>query len=151
MTRDPTIDVATDDRDLASIRPLMQEHIAYELSDAVIPDDWEQVAAHQVLAGNVVIFAARIDGLTVGYASMTSDVATWTGERFGHLDCLYVDEARRGAGFGRLLLHAVVSDARARGYRELQWQTPEWNSVAIRFYERSGAARRPKERFTLIL
>ena len=73
------------------------------------------------------------------------------GERFGHLDCLYVAEAQRGAGLGRLLVKAVASSAAARGYRELQWQTPEWNLAAIRFYESLGASRRPKERFTLIV
>ena len=151
MTGPVAIDVAVNDLDYASIRPLVQEHVNYERSDVVIPDDWEQLTANQVSAGNVVIFVARIDGLAVGYASMTSDVATWTGERFGHLDCLYVDDARRGAGLGRLLVSAVASDARARGYRELQWQTPEWNSAAIRFYERLGAVRRPKDRFTLTL
>lgn len=151
MTAHPTIDVAACPRDFASVHPLVQEHIRYERSDIVITEDWERSISEQVSAGDLVILVARIDGNVVGYASMTSDVATWTGERFGQLDCLYVDEARRGAGLGRLLVDAVAAAARARGFHELQWQTPEWNSDAIRFYERFGAVHRTKKRFTLIL
>jgi GNAT superfamily N-acetyltransferase len=151
MTVPVTIDIAVSSHDYATVRTLVQRHVIYEQSDVVMPDDWEQLTANQVSAGNVVIFIARADGCAIGYASLTSDVGTWTGERFGHLDCLYVDESRRGTGLGSLLVEAVASEARARGYSALQWQTPAWNSTAIRFYERLGATHRSKERFALVL
>ncbi|PRY67161.1 acetyltransferase (GNAT) family protein [Glaciihabitans tibetensis] len=149
MTDTATIDVAADELDYASIRTLVQEHIAYERSDIVLPPDWARMIASQAAEGSISIFVARIDGIPVGYAALTSDIATWTGERFGHLDCLFITEAHRGAGLGRVLIDVVASSAAARGYRELQWQTPEWNSAATRFYEKLGAAHLPKERFTL--
>ncbi|WP_022888916.1 GNAT family N-acetyltransferase [Agromyces italicus] len=145
------IAVAATRQDYADVRPLVQKHIAFERSDVAIPDDWERVIASRAHDGAVVIFVARIDGDVAGYASMTSDVTTWTGEPFGHLDCVYVAEARRSAGLGRLLVAATAESARARGYRELQWQTPAWNEAAVRFYERLGATHRPKQRFSLAL
>lgn len=147
----PRIDVAATSRDFASVRPLVEEHIRYERSNTVVPDHWERVIAEQVSAGGLVIFVARIDESAVGYASITSDMATWSGERFGHLDCLYVDKNQRGGGLGRLLVEAVSAAARARDLHELQWQTPEWNADAIRFYERFGAVHRTKTRFTLAI
>jgi len=32
---------------------------------------------------------------------------------------------------------------------EIQWQTPDWNENAARFYLREGASMLPKARFTL--
>ena len=68
----------------------------------------------------------------------------------GHL-AVFVAEAHRGGGVGRLLLDAATHQARSRGHRELQWQTPQWNTAAIGFYERLGATHTSKERFTLAL
>lgn len=151
MTDAATIDVAVDEFDFASIRTLVQEHIDYERRDIVLPPDWARGIARQAADGTISIFVARIDGIPVGYASLTSDIATWTGERFGHLDCLFIAEGHRGSGLGRVLIDAVASSAAARGFHELQWQTPEWNSAATRFYEKLGASHVPKERFTLIV
>ena len=58
-------------------------------------------------------------------------------------------EGHRDGGVGKLLAHAVIELARERGSGELQWQTPAWNSGAIRFYSRLGARQQSKERFTL--
>jgi GNAT superfamily N-acetyltransferase len=101
-----------------------------------------------VAAGRVEVFMAWRGEQVLGYASLTTDVATWTGREFGHLDCLFVTEEARGQRVGRLLIEAVAERCRERGLTELQWQTPDWNADAIRFYRRLGAADAPKQRFT---
>jgi GNAT superfamily N-acetyltransferase len=68
-----------------------------------------------------------------------------------HLDCLFVREPARGRGVGAALLHAVFAIATAQEIAELQWQTPDWNEPAIRFYRRLGAQGKAKLRFTLQL
>ena len=68
-----------------------------------------------------------------------------------HLDCLFVDAAFRGGGIGRSLVDAVCVVARSLNIDELQWQTPQWNASAQRFYARLGASARAKTRFTLRL
>lgn len=95
------------------------------------------------------IWVAVEDDTICGYASMTVDVATWTGYNFAHLDCLFVDEDSRSRGIGASLLAAVVVKAHGLGCTELQWQTPDWNERAIAFYRRTGAVDRAKARFTL--
>jgi GNAT superfamily N-acetyltransferase len=87
----------------------------------------------------------------VGYASATPDFSTLAGAPFLHLDCLYLEPAARGLGLGRELLAAVAGHARALGCTQLQWQTPVWNADAIRFYNRLGATRLEKQRYTLAL
>ncbi|WP_052709484.1 GNAT family N-acetyltransferase [Streptomyces sp. NRRL S-495] len=87
----------------------------------------------------------------VGYASWSRAFSTWQGDDHVHLDCLFVIEPHRGEGWGRALLDAVKDAAAARGVAEVQWQTPDWNADAIRFYHRAGALGRPKVRFSLPL
>lgn len=133
------------------IRRLAVAHALYEQSETTTPADWAGRMHRLIASGDLDLFAAHSPEGACGYATLTSDVATWTGERFGHLDCLFVDASARGAGVGRLLLDAVVSRARERGFTELQWQTPIWNEQAIAFYRRTGAISTTKERFTLDL
>ncbi|WP_461474434.1 GNAT family N-acetyltransferase [Microbacterium sp. HJ5] len=131
------------------VRRLAIAHARYERSDTRIPDDWGARVAGLIACGDLDMFVATAEGRPVGYATLTSDVATWTGERFGHLDCLFVDETARGAGVGRRLFDAVFERALVRGLDHLQWQTPSWNERATAFYERLGAQRSSKQRFTL--
>jgi GNAT superfamily N-acetyltransferase len=67
------------------------------------------------------------------------------------MDCLYVREAWRGRGVGHQLWKAVHAFARAQGCRTMQWQTPEWNVDAARFYRRLGALEAIKRRYVLTL
>jgi hypothetical protein len=47
------------------------------------------------------------------------------------------------------LLNAVRAHAAVSGIPEIQWQTPDWNEDAARFYLPTGAAMLPKARFIL--
>ena len=142
---------AISEQELAAIRPLVQAHIEYERSDAALPADWEARAWRLVVAGRLVILIALDGADAVGYASVTTEVGTWTASSFAHLDCLFIAEGYRGAGVGRALFDAVAAEARRQGHRDLQWQTPDWNSGAIRFYEGMGGTSKDKKRFSLAL
>ncbi|NYJ01982.1 ribosomal protein S18 acetylase RimI-like enzyme [Nocardioides thalensis] len=135
-----------------SLAALIHAHAEYERSSVRQPAD-EVLSRLDAWCreGRVELAGAFVGSELAGYASLTSDVATWTGEEFGHLDCLYVNEAHRGQMLGQQLVDAVVGRARVRGFRELQWQTPSWNTRAIRFYERIGATGTHKQRFRLEL
>lgn len=91
------------------------------------------------------------EGVAVGYASATLDFATLSAQRFVHLDCLYLAPGARGQGGGLALVQAVQGFARRQGCNTLQWQTPDWNHDAIRFYARLGATACAKQRYTLAL
>jgi GNAT superfamily N-acetyltransferase len=127
---------------------LCAAHAAYEQ----IPHDAEGHAERLARAledGRLHAWLGWMEGHAVGYASATLDYATLAARPFLHLDCLYLEPAARGRGLGRALLEAAVGRARALGCEQLQWQTPVWNEGAIRFYDRLGATRLPKQRYTL--
>ena len=129
--------------------PLVEAHVRFERSPVVVPRDWAERAATLIRAGAVDLFVARATGVAVGWASLTREVSTWTGDRYGHLDCLFVDAAWRGAGTGWALLRAALDHAAGEGLHEVQWQTPTWNAEAIAFYRRAGATPTTKERFVV--
>lgn len=131
------------------MRPLAVAHARHERSAVTVPADWADRVAALIAAGRIDLLVASIDGRVVGYATVTSDVDTWSAEPYAHLECLFVAEGHRDRGVGRLLVDRVVEHVRAGGYDELQWQTPAWNEDAIRFYRRLGAVGSAKERFTL--
>jgi hypothetical protein len=85
----------------------------------------------------------------IGYSTCSAEFATWSAAEFLHIDTLYVEEGFRGLGIGKHLLDAVVAHASMLGLTEVQWQTPDWNTDAVRFYERVGAVSTNKIRFKL--
>lgn len=134
--------------DAKAMLPLICSHAAYEQGRASV----SEAALRSVLDGTPAVLAAWVaihDGELVGYASATVDFSTWTGRPFLHLDCLFVQDSCRGLGVGTKLLAAVRIHAAERQLGEIQWQTPDWNEGAIRFYRREGASFLPKTRFFL--
>ncbi|WP_018349376.1 GNAT family N-acetyltransferase [Longispora albida] len=132
--------------DLPELALICAEHAAYERAPAV-PSDLA-VRLGEALFGQrprlFCLIAAEGDRL-IGYATYTVDYSTWAGREYTHLDCLFVREGQRGSGLGLRLLRAVAAGA----HDELQWQTPQWNDGAQRFYERLGARPSAKVRYTL--
>jgi GNAT superfamily N-acetyltransferase len=74
----------------------------------------------------------------VGMALFYSRYSTWKGPTI-HLEDLMVQEEFRGQGVGTALYRAVLTFARERNVRRVNWEVLDWNTPAIDFYEKSGA------------
>jgi len=134
--------------DAEAMLSLIRTHAAYEGGEASIGLDALRSALDlkpAPLTAWVAVQAVKL----IGYATATMDFSTWAGRPFLHLDCLFVGEGHRGGGIGAALLNAVRAHAAAFGMSEIQWQTPDWNKDAARFYLREGASMLAKARFTL--
>ncbi|MFJ4091625.1 GNAT family N-acetyltransferase [Kitasatospora sp. NPDC089913] len=138
--------------DLPAIARLCAAHAAFEKAGPV-PADLASRLGPALFGPGPRARCLVVDrgGELVGYATWSREFATWQGAEYVHLDCLFVTEPHRGGGWGRALLEAVVEAAAAAGAAEVQWQTPDWNADAVRFYHRAGARGRPKVRFSLPL
>ena len=136
--------------DLEALQLLIREHALFERAAA---PDGELVRRLESLlfspAPRLHAIVAEGDGGLAGYATASLEVSTWQASEFLHLDCLYLRAGARGAGVGRRILDRVRVLACELGASEVQWQTPDWNDDAVRFYEREGAVGRDKKRFTL--
>ncbi|MGO3184281.1 MAG: GNAT family N-acetyltransferase [Aequorivita sp.] len=83
-------------------------------------------------------FVAELDNEIVGAALIYYRFSTWKGRTL-HLEDLIVKEANRGNGIGGALYKQVMKFADDRGLKRVTWDVLDWNTGAIRFYERSGA------------
>ncbi|WAZ26108.1 GNAT family N-acetyltransferase [Streptomyces cinnabarinus] len=139
--------------DLPYIAELAAEHAAYEKASpppADLPRRLEKLLFGPVTPPRMSCFVAELDGGgLIGYASCAPEVSTWDGDEYLHMDCLFLRDGHRGLGLGPRLMDAVVAEARARGLALVQWQTPPWNTDAIRFYDRLGARAKEKRRYFL--
>jgi GNAT superfamily N-acetyltransferase len=84
-------------------------------------------------------FVAEQDGEIIGMALFYYRYSTWKGRTI-HLEDLIVKESKRGTGAGSALYKEVIKFAKADGVRRVEWVVLNWNTHAIQFYERSGAA-----------
>ncbi|MGW7462312.1 N-acetyltransferase family protein [Streptomyces sp. NPDC054797] len=137
--------------DLPRLVELMHEHIAYEKS-APRPPDLAGRLGPQLFAEEArlwVLLAETPDGVVAGYASCSAEFSFWDARHYLHMDCLYLAQDARGLGLGAALMDGVTGLARELGMDQVQWQTPDWNEGAIRFYDRLGATAHPKRRYAL--
>ncbi|WP_428949983.1 N-acetyltransferase family protein [Streptomyces sp. cg35] len=138
--------------DLPQVVQLVSEHAAYERAAA--PPTGLARRLEALLFGadtpRLRCFVAELnDGEIIGYATCAPEVSTWDGAEYLHMDCLFLRDGHRGLKVGPLLVEAVVAEAHELGLGQVQWQTPPWNTDAIRFYDRLGAQAKEKLRFQL--
>ncbi len=139
-------------QDLAALVALCGDHAQYE-GATLEPAGMAERLARALFATPPRLHAwvADAGGDLLGYATATTEFSTWQAREFLHMDCLFVRDGRRGDGIGASLLAAVIAAARRVGCVEIQWQTPDWNADAARFYRRAGAVEKPRRRFFLQL
>ncbi len=94
-------------------------------------EDWQTHKAFDFLV-------AEVDGEVVGISLYYPRYSTWNGRCY-YLEDLYVKPKMRGSGIGLKLLNTTADEARKAGADRLDWQVLDWNSDAVRFYERIGA------------
>ncbi|MFZ3493889.1 N-acetyltransferase family protein [Streptomyces sp. 5.8] len=137
--------------DLPRLVELMREHMAYERS-APRPAGLAERLGAQLFADGArlwVLLAETPRGEIAGYAACSAEFSFWEARHYLHMDCLYLAEEARGHGLGAALVDGVAALARELGLGHVEWQTPDWNEGAIRFYDRLGATGKPKLRYAL--
>ena len=95
-----------------------------------------------MLEGNEGIqLVAEANGDLVGFATIYFSWSTFTGERIGIMNDLFVGEPHRGSGAARALFDACREECRTRGFTEMTWETAPDNHRAQRFYAKVGSRR----------
>ncbi len=80
-------------------------------------------------------FAAEEDGIINGFALYYIRYSTWKGQKM-YLEDIIVTEAARGKGLGALLMDALITEAKEKGFKGITWQVLEWNEPALNFYRK---------------
>jgi ribosomal protein S18 acetylase RimI-like enzyme len=71
----------------------------------------------------------------VAFALYYIRYSTWKGQRM-YLEDIVVTEQMRGRQIGRLLMDALIAEAKAKQYSGMMWQVLDWNEPAINFYKK---------------
>lgn len=145
----PTLHVrAARPADVPLIVSLIRELAEYERA----PQEARATDAliHDALFGRPPACEALIgeaDGTPEGFALFFHNFSTWKGRRGLYLEDLFVRPAARGKGLGAMLLRRVANIALERGCPRMEWAVLDWNTPAIEFYRRLGAA--PMDEWTV--
>lgn len=87
------------------------------------------------------VLVAEEDGRIVGYVlGVVVDLVPDMFEAVagGFLADIFVEEAYRGRGIGRALVHNLADWFRARGLRQFEWHVATQNKAALAFWESVG-------------
>lgn len=76
-----------------------------------------------------------------GFAVFYRTFSTWECRPGIWLEDLYIPPIGRRAGVGGALLARLAEITLARGYTRLEWAALDWNTPALNFYVKIGAAR----------
>jgi len=137
-------------KDIEQIIELCEAHAKYEQTEYYKENKAERLIKD--LFGNskklYCLVVERNDRL-IGYATYMKQYATWNAHEYIYMDCLFMKESARGLGLGERLVHKIQEEGAKLGCNLIQWQTPDFNTRAIKFYKRIGANSKNKERFFL--
>ncbi|PHI18795.1 GNAT family N-acetyltransferase [Lewinellaceae bacterium SD302] len=136
--------------DLPAVVELCQMHAEYERAE-YDPTGKVEALQQQFFSARPSAYCLLVeqDDQILGYATYALQFSTWDADHYVYMDCLFVREGARSNGIGEQLMNRIKMEARAMGCNLIQWQTPDFNVRAIKFYERIGAMGKSKERFFL--
>jgi GNAT superfamily N-acetyltransferase len=146
-------------RDVAPIIQLIRELAEFEKLTHLLQVTPEKLRPH--LFGEKPVAEAWVAELAadalgagehpvVGFALFFTNFSTFLAQPGLYLEDLYVKPAHRGLGIGAALLTRLGRLAVERGYGRFEWSVLDWNTNAIRFYERLGATMLPDWRICRI-
>jgi ribosomal protein S18 acetylase RimI-like enzyme len=88
-------------------------------------------------------FVAETEGTITGFALYYIRYSTWKGQRL-YLEDLIVTREMRGRGIGKMLFDRLVEEMKEKQFSGMVWQVLDWNTPAIEFYKKYGAALEPE-------
>jgi GNAT superfamily N-acetyltransferase len=117
--------------------PLWQGYLEFyqsSLADAVTDLLWQRIMdpAHEIQCR----IAETVDGKLVGLVHFFPHSHSWYANPVCYLNDLFVLPEIRGGGIGKLLIDAVVDEAKQQDWCEVYWHTQNHNSVARSLYDK---------------
>lgn len=126
--------------DLASVVGLLREFAAFEdLSDYCTVTE-ERLSAAMFGESAVLEGLLATEGETaVASALFYPNFSSFRGERGMHLEDIFIKSEYRKHGLGEAMLKEIARIAASRGFERIDFNVLEWNTPALKFYEKHGA------------
>ncbi len=127
-------------KDLPEALDLIKELAEYEKAPQEVTNTVEMME-EDGFGDNPVygLYVAAKNGKIVGISIYYFRYSTWKGKRL-YLEDIVVTQSERGKGIGRLLFEKTIEKAKATNCKGMSWQVLDWNTPAIKFYEKYNAS-----------
>ena len=136
------------EEDVEEIVALCEAHAWYEKSDYDRNGKAEKLEKYLFGEQSALhCLVVEKENQLIGYATYMKQFSTWDANFYVYMDCLFLDDRSRGFGIGEKLMIRIKEESEKMGCSLIQWQTPDFNTRAIKFYRRIGAYSKVKERF----
>ncbi len=123
-------------QDFSDIDRLIHELAVFEKAPEQHTNSVQQMLEEQEYFDALVV--ENQEGEIVAMALYFIAYFTWVGKSL-YLDDLYVREAFRHQGIGRMLIERIFEIAREENCKRLRWQVLDWNTPAVEWYKKLGA------------
>lgn len=129
----------TDISDAGLVLSYIKKIASYEkMSDLVVADVKAiEKSIFEKKQAEVVI--AEVNGKPVGFMLYFFSYSTFWGRANLYLEDLFIDEAFRHQGYGKLMFKALAKIALQNECKRIDWMCLDWNQKSIEFYESLGA------------
>ena len=111
------------------------EHLSHEVT-ASVNDIRKTLFGKRPFAE---ILIGEYEGLPISFALFFYNYSTFLGKPGIYLEDLYVQPEHRGKGFGSRMLSHIAALAKERNCGRFEWSVLNWNTPAIRTYEKLDA------------
>jgi len=123
--------------DLQRVYGMVKELALFENEpEAVISTVDDYILAFE--EGLISLIVAEKANDVIGMALFYDTFSTWRGKML-YLEDFYVKPAHRSLGIGDMIFDAVIEESLNRKCKILKWQVLDWNTGAVKFYERKKA------------
>jgi GNAT superfamily N-acetyltransferase len=112
------------------------EHLSHEVV-ASVDDIRKTLFGERPFAETLI---GEYQGFPISFALFFYNFSTFLGKPGIYLEDLYVQPEQRGKGFGSEMLAHIATLAKERNCGRFEWSVLNWNTPAIRTYEKLGAA-----------
>lgn len=139
-----------EESDMDQLLQLCADHAVYEGSSYNPKDKVSHMIKHLIGENPAMLcYVVELKDQLIGYVTFGKQFSTWDADHYVYMDCLYLRSEARGMKIGQELMQIVTDYCISEKCLEVQWQTPNSNEGAIRFYKRLGAESKSKQRFFL--
>ena len=133
--------------DLPAVVGLLREFAAFESLSEYCTVTGERLNTAMFSDNAVVEGLIALDGETpVAYALYYPNFSSFRGQRGIHIDDIYIKDEYRKQGVGEAMLREIARVAFSRGLERIDFNVLEWNTPALKFYEKHGAVCNEEER-----
>lgn len=136
--------------DIEEIITLCAEHAAYEKAEYLAKGKADKLSSF-LFSDSPTLFCLLAENETgiLGYATFMKEFSTLDAAFYLHMDCLFLRPKARNLSIGEQIMKEIAKQAIAMDCHQIQWQTPEFNTKALKFYHRIGAVSKLKYRLFL--